>query len=134
MWPKSVDIGMEVSHENGLLQGELRICLCLCFLRKPLVDFVRSLLVCSRVEQAQFYILFNKPLANKLLVIHHSVVTEHEQSPMDGGVTAGGQKTAAGQPRARTTVRAMGSKTCWEVVALAAWMLRCFVTVEMRSL
>lgn len=33
------------------------------------------------------------------------------------GVTAGGQKTAAGQPRARTTVRALGSKTCREVVA-----------------
>lgn len=49
------------------------------------------------------------------------------------GVTAGGQKTAAGQLRAETTVRALGSKTCREVVALAAWMLRCFVTVEMRK-
>lgn len=57
MWPKSVDIGMEVSHENGLLQGELRICSCLCFLRKPLVDFVRSLLVRSRVEQAVLYFI-----------------------------------------------------------------------------
>lgn len=30
-------------------------------------------------------------------------------------------------------MRGLGSQTCWEVVVLAAWMLRCFVIVEMRK-
>lgn len=86
----------------------------------------------SRVEQAQFYILLNKPLASKLLVMHHSVVTEQEQRPMEGSHNRRAED-CSWPARAETTVRGLGSQTCWEVVTPAAWMLRCFMTVEMRK-
>jgi hypothetical protein len=68
------------------------------FVRKALVDFVKSLSILYRVGHVKLYVLFNKPLDGELLVIPGAVVVKLSIIPWLE-VTAGGQTTVAGQLR-----------------------------------